>query len=128
MNTRKLLGTAAATGLMAVTLLAGAGSAQAAEPIDSYDAQLAALCGSVGADKDGRAYDDVLKPESNVRSGPSTECGVNWTSGSSNWTVDYHCYRVVGGYHWTYLRLKGTESYGWARGDRLTDSGSNKAC
>ncbi|MEV0647790.1 hypothetical protein AB0I28_21225 [Phytomonospora sp. NPDC050363] len=129
MNTRKLLGGAAATGLLTVALVMGAGTANAAgSGASSYDQQLAAVCGATGSDKDHRAYDDTMRTESNARSGPSTDCGVRFSTGGSRATVDYHCYRVVSGYHWTYLRLKGTSDYGWVRGDRLTDSGSNVAC
>lgn len=62
-----------------------------------------------------------------VRTGPSSDCGVVFYTGTGR--LLYHCYYVNGaGNRWTHVRLEGTNIEGWIYGGNLTNGGATHRC
>ncbi len=125
--------TFAGLGLLSLLALTGAAvpasaapAAAPAKPAVTVVPPSALACGETHADKDNSAYPEPFGEATNVRSGPSTDCGINGVAGANN-KADYHCYVSSGGHSWTYLRFKDTH-YGFVRDDLLSDNGSYVAC
>ncbi|MBB3663555.1 MULTISPECIES: hypothetical protein [Prauserella salsuginis group] len=118
--------------LSALAMVMGPATASGAEggKLDSVRDRSAATapdCGSTAGDKDHSTYPKPFDGTTNIRSGPSTGCGVVTQVGSTN-KADYHCFDVGSdGKTWTFMRVKHT-AYGWVRDDVLRDGGSNKVC
>lgn len=68
----------------------------------------------------GTAKDSTAK----VRTGPSEDCAVTATVGTSV-ALQYHCWvKNAAGNKWTHVRIDGTEINGWVYNGNLDDGGS----
>jgi hypothetical protein len=112
-----------------VTLLCTAGLASFALVSPSVAAPVgpaAVDCDQSGPDVDNRPYSKDFTGATNIRSGPSLDCGIVGVGYPTN-SIDYHCWVNGDGGTWSYLRTRNTV-YGWVKDSQLIGNGSIEPC